>query len=135
MQLIWIVAARHESMMHSDRAALSPPHKTFRCAVQQHYPQQQHSSYAAPNSYVRPAPMAATAYAAQPAPYTAAPMYPPQQPAGYGEMLSLLTCNCFEECHKPSFYKYVLAGIHVMLVASHFSHMHFPQAVLIRAAI
>ena len=65
--------------------------------VLQHYAQQQqqqqqlHSSYAAPSNYVRPAPMAAPAYAAQPAAYAAAPMYPPQQQAGYGEWLCSYT--------------------------------------------
>ncbi|CAL5220168.1 g2134 [Coccomyxa viridis] len=52
---------------------------------QQHYAQQQqHSSYPAPGSHVRPTPMPAIAYGAQPVAYAAASMYPPQQQAGYG---------------------------------------------------
>ena len=64
----------------------------LRCALQQHYPQQQqqHSSYAAPGSHMRPAPMPAPAYPGQTGAYASAPMYPQQQQAGFGEGL----CTC-----------------------------------------
>ena len=101
------------------------------CVVQQHYAQQQqqqqHSSYAAPGSYVHPAPMGAAAYAAQPAAYAAAPIYPPQQQPGYGERVSCLQKSTLSGNTQPSG-RYLDLLCRLALSATSLHHLTVGQA-------